>query len=217
MINLLFVVSVLLQCRGKVESTACGQREKRDKYIDALLHSGMHLLTRIQANQLYPPLCACVFAPVKWEWVLICLMGLRCTFASDCVRICSEQLYMGRLPGISLTVVLPGYNVFKQLSSCHPGRGKGREEWQEEGKEERKGRKKDRQIATGKQKREVVSIHKRNAVTHMSKMSLCVCVYRIYSQVKDEVMKAFLWNAVMESHCKREGGQWGGDTKTGVR
>lgn len=43
-------------------------------------------------------------------------------FAAECVFICLEQLHVRLLPGISLTVVLPGYNVFKQFSSGHPGR-----------------------------------------------------------------------------------------------
>lgn len=44
----------------------------------------------------------------------------------------------GHLPGVSLTVVLPGYNVFKKLSSCHPVRGREgrrvrRKRWRETG------------------------------------------------------------------------------------
>lgn len=31
------------------------------------------------------------------------------------------HVHVRRLPGISFTIVLPGYNVFKQLSSRHPG------------------------------------------------------------------------------------------------
>lgn len=51
--------------------------------------------------------------------------------------ICSDKPHVRRLPGISLTVVLPGYNVFKQLPPCHPGREEGEtEEWNKEEEEE---------------------------------------------------------------------------------
>lgn len=41
----------------------------------------------------------------------------RCIMAALLSSVC---VYV--LPGISLTVVLPGYYIFKQLSSCHPGK-----------------------------------------------------------------------------------------------
>lgn len=65
---------------------------------------------------------------------------------------------MRRLPGISLAVVLPGYNVFKKLSSCHPGRGEGRKE--RKNKMRREGRKKETERSREAREREVVSIHK---------------------------------------------------------
>ena len=97
------------------------------------------------------------------------------------VRVCSYVL----LPGISLTVVLPGYNVFKQLSSCHPGRGEGRQGGM---KERREGGGKERHRETDRRgKREKLLAYTNQPQSHawMKCQCVCVCVYRIYSQVKD--------------------------------
>lgn len=90
---------------------------------------------------------------------------------------CEPWLYRRCLPGIGLAVVLPGYNVFKKLSSCHPGRGVGRKERRKE--RQREARKRMLAYTNKPQSRAWIKCHS-------------VFVYRIYSQVKDEVMKAFL-------------------------
>lgn len=78
------------------------------------------------------------------------------------------------LPGISLTVVLPGYNVFKQLSPCHPGRGEGRQGGMEE---RREGGGKERQRETDRRgKREKLLAYTNQPQSHAWIKCQCVCM-----------------------------------------
>ena len=73
------------KCR-RVQSDACGQREKGNKYLDAPVDRGAHLLTRIQTNQLHTPPHSCVFTFLNCEQVFIYSTGLRRILEAVCVR-----------------------------------------------------------------------------------------------------------------------------------
>lgn len=90
------------------------------------------------------------------------------------MHVCNHER---RLPGISLAVVLPGYNVFKQLPPCHPGRGGVEERGEEGGKEERG--------AGGQREKLLAYTNKPQSHAWIKCHCVRVCVYKIYSQVKD--------------------------------
>lgn len=141
--------------------------ESQEKGTLQNLLTEMHFLRRIQANQL----C---------EWTHkdmgVQLHKGECgihVFNRIIMHICKgcQELHRSCLPGVSLTVVLSGYNVFKKLSSCHSGM------------EEEKERAKDR-MRQGSQRKKLLAYTNESQLCAWIKCH-CGCVHRIYSQVKD--------------------------------
>lgn len=120
------------------------KKEEIDKYIGALVGIGGAFADK-NMNRPIISTTECVYAHRMrmrfhvLSWIMLYI------YRGVCAHVCFSYIWR-YLPGISFTVVLPGYNIFKKLSSCHPGRQRERAERRKRKgveRREKKGRKKE--------------------------------------------------------------------------